>query len=251
MNIHIFNTRDEMGQAAAEQVALALEASIETKGKARIILAAAPSQAELYKHLVMAKNVDWTRVEAFHMDEYHTLPPGHPELFSGFLRRHIVGLLPFKRFEAIRPGTGNTSGEATRYARLLREEPIDVCCMGIGENGHLAFNDPPVANFKDVDWVKEVTLDEPCRLQQVHDAGFETLSDVPEKALTLTIPALMSARFCSVVVPGPRKAKAVRDALEGPISEVCPASIIRQHPNLQVFLDNDSASLLNTAAVTD
>lgn len=244
MKTSIFDTRDKMGAGAADWVSGIIENKLKTQEKVRVIFAAAPSQNEFLFQLAGKKNIDWSRIEAFHMDEYHTLPKGHPELFSGFLSRNLFDKVPLGRIEFIEPGVTNVAEECLRYAALLNEHPVDICCLGIGENGHLAFNDPPVADFNDPVDVKEVELDFDCRVQQVNDAGFAHIDEVPKKALTLTIPALLRSQYLSVVVPGSRKALAVRNTFNNEISTACPATILRRHPDTHIFLDNLSASML-------
>lgn len=235
--------RTTLGANAAECVARAIGSAIATRGEARVIFACAPSQDEFLAALATLP-IDWGHVVAFHMDEYVGLPHTHPASFRRYLRErllaHIAAPLAIHFIHAEAP----PDREGARYAALLAEKPIDLVCLGIGENGHLAFNDPPVADFNDPARVKLVALDEKCREQQVHDRCFATLEMVPTHALTLTIPALMSAREISGVVPGPRKASAVCDALLGPIATDCPASILRTHPRVKIHIDDDAASFL-------
>ena len=178
------------------------------------------------------------------MDEYVGLPADHPATFRAYQREHVLSQIQPAAFHGIRGEASDSVEECARYSELLREAPIDLVCLGIGENGHLAFNDPPVADFDDPSCVKPVELDALCRQQQVNDGCFPTLSAVPTTALTLTIPALLSSRAIVGVVPGPRKAEAVRNTLIGPISTACPASILRKHSNAALYLDRDSAALL-------
>jgi len=178
------------------------------------------------------------------MDEYIGLPAGALQLFSVYLDNHLFSKVRFKAVHRIDPAPLGPAGECRRYARLLKEAPVDIVCMGIGENGHIAFNDPPVADFKDPEPVKVVRLDQKCRQQQVNDGAFPAIQFVPEKAISLTVPTLMSARYLSVVVPGPRKAEAVRSALHDEVSTRCPATILRTHRNVALFLDTESASQL-------
>jgi glucosamine-6-phosphate deaminase len=227
-----------MGQAAAADVAQALRDALRTKDIARVVFASAPSQNDMINALATAADIDWSRVTALHMDEYVGLPPGAPESFGTYLTQRL--------FDRVRPGRvelidGNGDDEARRYAELLAEAPIDIVCMGIGENGHIAFNDPEVADFADPLSVKMVELDERSRVQQVNDGCFPGISAVPTHAITLTIPALTSGRRLFCVVPGATKRDAVREALEGPITEACPASVLRRHPDCRLYLDADSA----------
>ena len=235
--------RVALGTDAGERVAAAIGAAIAARGEARVIFACAPSQNEFLAALTSLP-VDWAKVVAFHMDEYVSLQDTHPASFRSFLREHLLAHISAPRAVHFIHAEAPPDREAARYSALLAERPIDLVCLGIGENGHLAFNDPPVADFHDPAAVKVVALDEACRRQQVHDGCFVSLETVPTHALTLTIPALMNAREISCVVPGPRKAAAVRDALLGPIRASCPASILRTHPRAALHIDDDAASLL-------
>jgi len=216
-------------------------------GKANLILAAAPSQNEFLAGLVADKEIDWARVVAFHMDEYLGIGPGHPASFRRYLQEHLFGLVGLDRARLrLIPGeeTNRPLQTCLSYEDRLLAEPADIVCAGIGENGHVAFNDPPVADFLDPVLVKVVRLDGPCRNQQVNDGCFERLADVPTHAYTLTIPALLRAPVVSVIVPGPRKANAVLATLHGPISEACPATALRRHDGAKLYLDTDSARLV-------
>lgn len=242
--VRVYEDRASMGHAAARHVTQALIARQQAAGTARAIFAAAPSQDEMLAGLVAEPGLDWSRVTAFHMDEYLGLRPDHPASFRRYLHEHLFGLVPLAP-EQLRliPGEQTERPLATclAYENALLAEPVDLVCAGIGENGHLAFNDPPVADFLDPVRVKVVRLDEACRLQQVHDGCFARLEDMPTHAFTLTVPALLAAPLLSVVVPGPRKADAVLATLRGPIQESCPASVLRRHPAATLFLDRDSA----------
>jgi glucosamine-6-phosphate deaminase len=211
-------------------------------GRVRMAFAAAPSQEEFLAALVTEPELDWARVTAFQLDEYVGLPAEAPERFGHFLRTRL--------FDQVRPGEVHLIGaaanaaaateECRRYADLLAAAPLDIVCLGIGENGHLAFNDPPVADFLDPARVKLVELDDACRRQQVNDGCFPTLAQVPTHAITLTIPTLLSGAMLSAVVPGPAKRVAVRRTLSGPIETACPASILRTHPACTLYLDPNS-----------
>lgn len=238
LRVRTFASRADMGAAAAVDVAAALRDALRTKDNARIVFAAAPSQDDMLESLAAAPDIDWSRVTALHMDEYVGLPPGAPQRFGTYLTKRL--------FDQVRPGRvelidGDDSAEARRYAELVAEAPIDVVCLGIGENGHIAFNDPQVADFADPLSVKVVALDERSRRQQVNDGCFPSISAVPTHAITLTIPALMSGRRLFCTVPGGSKRDAVRQALDGPITEACPASVLRRHPDCTLYLDADSA----------
>lgn len=240
--VRVYGTRAGMGAAAARDVEAAIAEVIAAKGRCNVIFAAAPSQNEVLAALAASK-IDWPRVHAFHMDEYVGLPADAPQGFANFLRAALFDKVPFGSVNCLDAGA-NPESEAARYAALLRANPADIVVMGIGENGHIAFNDPHVADFSDPAVVKVVELDETCRMQQVHDGCFPALGAVPKSALTLTVPTLFAAKRAFCVVPAATKAKAVRNALAGPVSEVCPASILRRHPRAVLYLDPDSAALI-------
>ncbi|MFQ5865824.1 MAG: glucosamine-6-phosphate deaminase [bacterium] len=244
LQVLVFADRAKMGRAAGQAVAEKMRVLLEKQNEVRMIFAAAPSQNEFLTELARTTQIDWARVTAFHMDEYLGLPGEAPQGFGRFLRERLFDKVPFKAVNYIRAAASDVQDECKRYAGLLREAAIDIVCLGIGENGHIAFNDPPVADFNDPEWVKVVELDERCRQQQVNDGCFAAIEDVPEQAITLTVPTLMSAEALFGVVPGPAKAQAVCHALSGPIDPVCPASILRRHQNAVLFLDVDSAAKL-------
>ncbi len=238
--IAISETRDAMGRAAASDVAAALRERLARQGRVRMVFAAAPSQAEMLDALAGERDIDWRRVTAFHMDEYLGLAAQAPERFGAWLTRHFFSRVPLAAVHLIGQEP-DPDREATRYAALLSEAPIDLVCLGIGVNGHLAFNDPPVADLRDPKQVKIVELDAICRQQQVDDKCFATLGDVPTHAITLTIPRLLDASQLFCVVPGAAKRAAVEQSLYGPIGEACPASALRTHPRCTLYLDRDSA----------
>ena len=244
LTVVVERTRSALGAAAARRAAEVILRAQSRGRTVRAVFAAAPSQNEMLDSLVATPGIDWSRVEAFHMDEYLGLPSEAPQLFRRYLHEHLFGRVPMGAVHLIDGQSTDTARECARYGALLRAKPIDLVCLGIGENGHLAFNDPPVADFQDPVLVKVVELDEACRRQQVHDGAFASVEEVPPTALTLTIPALLGAEYLSAAVPGPAKAEAVRNTLEGPIATSCPASILRTHPNATLFLDDASASLL-------
>lgn len=223
-----------MGQAAAASVACRLREAA-AGGRARVIFASAPSQRELLAALAVA-DVPWERVEAFHMDEYAGLDPGSGASFSSFLQWSLFSRVSARAFHVI-DGSKPSEDEAARYAALLSEAPIDVVCSGVGENGHLAFNEPGAADFDDAVLVKAVELEEPSRRQQVHDGTFPTLESVPRAALTLTVPALTSAAHIACVVPGRLKRDAVHRLLRGTVEPACPASVLRDHRDAVLYLD--------------
>lgn len=249
--ISVFKTNAEVGQAAAADAAAFLQQCIQERGQANVILATGNSQLTFLEALRGMPGIDWSKVNVFHMDEYINLEPGHPASFPAFLRRHFLDHLqpaagaffpvPGQRTEAgMRPEGVDGCKE---YEDLLRAYPCDLCALGIGENGHMAFNDPPYADFNDPVWVKVVRLDEVSRRQQAGEGHFPNLESVPTHAITLTIPALLSARKVLAIVPEARKAVAVQSSLQGPIEENCPASILRQTAHAQLYLDRDSAAL--------
>jgi glucosamine-6-phosphate deaminase len=239
MELNVFNSRKEMGQAAARTVEARIMEVLEVKENVRIVFAAAPSQNEFLAALSASSKIPWEKVTAFHMDEYVGLGKDSPALFSNFLKERLFDKLPFQKVNLI-DGNQNPEEECQRYADLLNQAPIDLICMGIGENGHLAFNDPPVADFNDSQIVKMVALDPVCRQQQVNDGCFPTLAEVPTHALTLTITALLDTSYICCVVPGKNKRQAVTDAVSGPIDTQCPASILRIHGNCHLFTDIDA-----------
>ena len=244
LRVRVFEDRAEMGRAAASETAEAIASRQAEGGRPRVVFAAAPSQDEFLSAMVASDRIDWSRVIAFHMDEYLGLSPEHPASFRRYLREHLFGLVdlpPDHRHLIPGEATDRPLRTCLDYEERLRAGPLDVVCAGIGENGHLAFNDPPVADFLDPLWIKVVRLDHACRVQQVNDGCFAGLDDVPTHAYTMTVPALLSARTIAVVVPGPRKADAVQAALQGPISERCPASKLRDHDGAVLYLDRESA----------
>lgn len=228
-----------MGAAAAQDIANALRAALSRQPNVRMVFAAAPSQAQMLEALCAADGIDWGRVTAFHMDEYIGLPPEAPQRFANWLDQNLFERVPFAQVHRIVPGADPDTAAAS-YAQLLAEAPIDFICLGIGVNGHIAFNDPPVADFSDPLDVKVVMLDAQCRQQQVDDDCFASFEDVPRQAITLTVPRLLRAGRLFCVVPGQFKRNAVQATLHGPVSTECPASILRQHPDCTLYLDRES-----------
>ena len=247
LRVVVHEDRAGMGRAAAEGVASAIAERQSIAPVANVVFAAAPSQDEFLAALVSYQGIDWSRVRGFHMDEYLGLDTDHPASFRRYLQERLFRLagLGEDRLRLI-PGeeADRPLGTALAYEQRLLDEPTDVVCAGIGENGHLAFNDPPVADFLDPVLVKVVRLDAACRRQQLNDGCFDRLEDVPTHAYTLTIPALMAAKLVSVVVPGPRKAEAVLATIRGPIGEACPSTALRNHPGAVLHLDRESARLI-------
>jgi len=228
-----------MGAAAGAAAAATIREILAAKSAARVIFAAAPSQNETLAALVAAPGIDWSRVSAFHMDEYLGLAPDAPQRFARYLETHLFGKVKFGAIHLIPCGSGETpQAVCDAYARKLAEAPIDLVCLGIGENGHIAFNDPP-ADLNDPQAVRVVTLDEACRQQQVNDGCFPDIGAVPKQALTLTVPALLNATRLVCTVPGPRKHDAVRRTCFGEISGDCPASALRTHPGVTMYIDRD------------
>lgn len=244
LNIQIYKTRSEMGEAAARDIKACILSLLEKKESIRMIFAAAPSQNEVLAALANDKEIPWERVDAFHMDEYIGLDAEAPQGFGNFLKRAIFGVAPFRSVSYIDITAEDAERECERYAALLCAAPIDIVVMGIGENGHIAFNDPPVADFNDPKAVKPVVLDEICRQQQVNDGCFPSIDRVPTHAITLTCPTLASAEYLFCIVPAPTKAEAVYHTLHDKISERCPATILRTHENAVLYLDGDSSALL-------
>jgi glucosamine-6-phosphate deaminase len=238
-SVEIFKNRRLMGEAAGRKAEEMILKCLETKKEARVIFAAAPSQNEMLAYLAASSLIDWKRVTAFHMDEYTGLSQDAPQGFGNFLRERLFERVPLKKVYYIN-GEAPPEEECGRYGGLVTGKPVDILLCGIGENGHIAFNDPPSADFRDPLPMKLVTLDRACRNQQVHDGCFPSLSRVPRTAFTLTIPALMSAASVVCTVPGAAKAGAVGRALKGPLSVKCPASILRMHRNCSFFLDAQS-----------
>ena len=246
LSVQLLSSRAELGRTAGRDIADAIRKAIADQGTARVVFAAAPSQSETLESLQAAADIDWSRVDAFHMDEYVGLATGAPERFALWLRRNLFDRLPLRSVHLIDPGT-DPDREAARYAGLLAEGPIDAVVLGIGVNGHVAFNDPPVADFADPMLVKVVELDEDCRRQQVDDDCFARIEDVPARAVTLTVPALLSGRRLFCVVPGASKAAAVRATLTEPLSTTWPSTALRQHPDCTLYLEPASASWLEAS----
>lgn len=243
LQISIFTDRQIMGKEAAREAANKINELLSQKEEINILFAAAPSQNEFLAAL-QTFALPWQRINALHMDEYVGLPPEAPQAFGNYLREHIFNLVPFKSIHYLYKQGETAEMTCKRYTETLKKYPLDIVFMGIGENGHIAFNDPHVARFDDPKSVKTVELDNVCRMQQVHDGCFQTLKDVPQKAITVTIPVIMSAQNLFCMVPGIAKAQAVQATVLGKINTTCPASILRTHPNASLYCDMDSASLL-------
>ena len=244
LQVHVYPDRHGMGAAAAYAVATQMGAAIERRGSATVVFAAAPSQDDFLAALATLPDIDWDSVVAFHMDEYLGLPEDAPQGFGSFLRERLFDLVEIGTVHYLDGQAVNPEDECQRYGSLLEAHQVDVVCAGIGENGHLAFNDPSDTDFSDWRRVRVVELEHMSRQQQVHDGCFEALDEVPTHALTLTIPALMAAEQIHTIVPGPTKAEAVRRTLKGSIGTECPATALRQHCHSILYLDRDSAALV-------
>ena len=241
--VSVYQTNKAMGQAAAKEAAQVIKQAIEEKGTARIIIATGNSQLTFLEALRETEGIDWSQVTIFHMDEYIGLPENHSASFSVFLQRNFLDHIAAPAaFHPVIAREGHLEADCADYASLLHDHPIDFCAMGIGENGHIAFNDPPFAEFNDPVWVKVVQMDIVSRKQQVGEGHFGGLDEVPTHAITLTIPALLAAKRVLCIVPEARKANAVYDTLNGSITETCPASIMRQKPHVHLYLDADAAA---------
>ncbi|GAB3919889.1 6-phosphogluconolactonase [Larkinella terrae] len=243
LSVSVFQNRQELGRAAATEIAAVINRLLREKESITMVFGAAPSQDETLLALVLDPSIDWSRIRAFHMDEYVGLAPDAPQLFSQYLKAHLFDQVPLRETFLINGNAEDLEQECAWYAALLKEYPTDIVCLGIGENTHIAFNDPHVADFHDKRLVKVVDLDLQCRSQQVNDGCFPILEDVPRQAITLTVPALFRADYAFCMVPNQRKARAVFLTLTTPeITSRYPASILREHSNAALFLDADSAS---------
>jgi len=247
LNVYVYESRPAMGSAAASVIAAEIRRAIEERGKATVILASAPSQNEFLANLAAAPDIDWSLVTAFHLDEYLGMDDQAPQSFRRFLIDRLVNKVPLGQFHGLRGDAGDGTAEAKRYAELLEQNAPDFAVLGIGENGHLAFIDPPFCDFNDPKAVKVVELDEVCRNQQVNDGAFATLDEVPRNALSLTIPTLMARPKLFAIAPGPAKRQAIKNTVEGPISTTCPASILRTHPDAHLFIDTVAAEFLTVS----
>jgi glucosamine-6-phosphate deaminase len=244
--IQVYPSRAALGTAAAERAATLIQRAIEERGRARVIAATGNSQLPLAEALV-TQPIDWKSVELFHMDEYAGMSAQHPASFRLWIRTRLAEKVHPLKTNYLAGDAADLDAEIERYSKLLNEAPIDLAFVGFGENGHIAFNDPAVADFRDPATVKLVLLDDACRKQQAGEGHFPDLASVPRQAVTITCTGLFRANAWVSCVPERRKAEAVRGALEGPISEACPASLVRRHPNASVYLDEESASLLQPA----
>lgn len=244
LKVTISETRAELGEVAAREVGAYIRSLLETQPEVNIIFASAPSQNDFLANLLL-EEIDWSRVNAFHMDEYIGIDPHAPQAFGQFLRDRIFSKKTFKSVNYIDPKAADPTAECERYAGLLRQMPADIVFLGIGENGHLAFNDPHVAFFDDPLTVKTVDLDPACIRQQVNDGCFKTIEEVPTHAYTITIPELLFVKKLYAIVPTIAKANAIKGTCDGPIVTSCPASILRTHRDCTLYADRDSASLVS------
>jgi glucosamine-6-phosphate deaminase len=244
MKKYIFKTKEEMAAAAASSVVQAIQHAIRTKWQANIVLGTGASQLEMYEHLVASRDVDWFKVVMFHLDEYIGLPPGHPACLRTYLIKHFVDkVAPLRAMYLVKGEAADPVQECKRLGVLIQAHPIDVACLGFGENGHLAFNDPP-ADFETEEPYIVAQLDERCRMQQVGEGWFPSLGQVPTRAISMSIRQILKSRQLVATVPDLRKAEAAKNALEGPVTPRCPASIVQRHENCEVFLDEPAASRL-------
>jgi len=243
MNVQVFDNKRSMGEAAALQAAAAIRNAIRDRGGARIVAATAASQAEFLKSLTSAEGIDWREVEAFHLDEYIGLPITHPGSFRRMLLEQLVNKTGIIHYHLL-DGDGDVPFVVRNLSETISSAPIDIIFLGIGENAHLAFNDPP-ADFETEEPYLVVNLDEACRRQQVGEAWFADICEVPKQAISMSVRQILKARELLAVAPDSRKAEAVRACVEGEISPMAPASILRTHPNATVYLDTNSAALLS------
>ena len=243
--LKIFNDKKSLGKAAADHAASAIREAISAKGSARIIAATAASQAEFLDALTRESGINWVKVEVFHLDEYIGIPATHPGSFRRMLLDQLVHKTGITKYHLL-DGDGDPAEVVSRVGKALASAPIDIAFVGIGENGHLAFNDPP-ADFETEEPYLIVKLDEACRRQQVGEAWFKDISQVPERAISMSVRQILKSKEIIAVVPDSRKAQAIKACFEGPISPMAPASILRTHPDTTIYLDRNSASLLTVA----
>jgi glucosamine-6-phosphate deaminase len=245
--IKCFDDKKEMARVAADQAAFILRDTIQKQGKARLIAATGAAQFEFLEALTTLPAIDWKRVEMFHLDEYIGLPETHPASFCRFLKERLIQKTGMIHYHLLN-GEEDPAEVTRRTGEALQSEPIDVAFVGIGENGHLAFNDPP-ADFETEEPYIIVTLDEPCRRQQLGEGWFASLADVPRRAISMSVRQILKTKQILCIVPDARKANAVKACFDGEISPLAPASILRTHPNTTVYLDKDSAALLRPATL--
>jgi glucosamine-6-phosphate deaminase len=248
MVVRVFEERNSLGQAAAEQAGTAMRDAIAKRGRARVVAASAASQFEFLEKLTAAPGIDWKCVELFHLDEYIGLPMNHPASFCKFLQERLIGKTGITQHHLLN-GEEDPAELIRRMNQAISEAPIDIAFVGIGENGHLAFNDPP-ADFETEEPFIVVSLDEACRQQQVGEGWFKDLTAVPKRAVSMSVRQVLKAREIVAVVPGPKKAQAIKACFDGKISPMAPASILRTHANTMIYLDRESAALLSPATLS-
>lgn len=249
MRLRVFPSKTELSQAAAEQAATAIRQAINDRGTARIVAATAASQIEFLETLTRAPEIDWKRVEAFHLDEYIGLPISHPGSFRKMLLQQLISKTGIPKYHLLAGDAADPREVLLSVGQALVSEPVDIAFLGIGENGHIAFNDPP-ADFNTEEPYIIVDLDEACRQQQVGEAWFADISQVPRQAISMSVRQILKAKAILAVVPDTRKAQAIKLCFEGEISPMAPASVLRTHPNATIYLDSNSASLLSAGAVS-
>jgi glucosamine-6-phosphate deaminase len=247
MRFRLFEDRGSVGQAAAQQAEAAIKRAIGAQGKVRIIAASAASQFEFLEALTVTPGIDWKHVELFHLDEYIGLPMSHAASFCKFLQDRLIAKTGITNYHLLN-GEKDPAEVIRQTNEAIRQAPIDVAFVGIGENGHLAFNDPP-ADFETEEPYIVVSLDEPCRQQQVGEGWFANLDAVPKRAISMSVRQVLKAKEILAIVPGPKKAQAMKACFDGPVSPMAPASILRTHANATVYLDKDSAALLNPSVI--
>jgi len=247
MKKYVFQTKDEMAAASASTTAQAIKQAIRARGQANIVIGTGASQYEMFQHLTATRGIDWFKVVMFHLDEYVGLEPSHPGSLRHYLIENFMDKVgPLRAAYLVKGEAPDPAQECKRLGVLIQAHPIDVACIGFGENGHLAFNDPP-ADFETEEPYLVVQLDERCRMQQVGEGWFKSLEEVPARAISMSVRQILKSRQLVATVPDLRKAEAAKNALEGPVTPQCPASIIQQHENCVVFLDEPAASRLTQA----
>ncbi len=247
MIVRVFENKLSLSKAAAEQASAAVRRAIHDRDCARIIVATGSSQLDFLDALTNAKNIDWQRVEMFHLDEYVGLPISHPASFRKYLLERLIHKVGIAKYHLL-DGNGDPTEVVRRVGEALRSAPVDVAFVGIGENGHLAFNDPP-ADFQTEEPYLVVELDEACLRQQVGEGWFANISEVPRRAISMSVKQILKAKEIICVVPDARKAPAVKLCFDGEVSPMAPASILRTHPAATIYLDRESASLLSAGAL--
>jgi glucosamine-6-phosphate deaminase len=248
MKIKVFDDKSSASRAAAEQAAIAIRHAITHQGQARIVAATAASQIDFLDALTRSSGIDWRRVEVFHLDEYVGLPSTHPGSFRKMLLQQLISKTGIANYHLLEGDAADPAEAARKVSRIIASRPVDIAFLGIGENGHIAFNDPP-ADFETEEPYIVVELDEACRQQQVGEAWFADISQVPKQAISMSVQQILKAKEILAVVPDTRKVKAVQLCFEGEITPMAPASILRTHPDATIYLDKDSASLLSAATL--